>query len=92
VNQLSGFWSPNKYYGFLNTFRYDEEKVALDKYTIIESERTRQVYNWLQYFAPEELEREFKEASFSVKGLYSDVAGTLYDRKSSEFAVIANKA
>ena len=92
VNQLSGFWSPNKYYGFLNTFRYDEEKVALDKYTIVESERTRQVYNWLQYFAPEELEREFKEASFSVKGLYSDVAGTLYDRKSSEFAVIANKA
>jgi SAM-dependent methyltransferase len=92
VNQLNGFWSPNKYYGFLNTFKYDEDKVVLDKYTIIGFERTRQVYNWLQYFAPEELEREFKEASFSVKGLYSDVAGTLYDRKSSEFAVIANKA
>jgi len=31
VNQLNGFWSPNKYYGFLNTFKYDEEKVSLDK-------------------------------------------------------------
>ena len=91
VNQLNGFWSPNKYYGFLNTFKYDEEKVALDKYTIIELERTRKVYNWLQYFAPEDLEREFIEAGFSVKGLFSDVAGTPYDRKSSEFAVIANR-
>ena len=91
VNQLNGFWSPNKYYGFLNTFKYDEEKVALDKYTIIELDRTRMVYNWLQYFAPEDLEREFIEAGFSVKGLYSDVAGTPYDRNSSEFAVIANR-
>jgi SAM-dependent methyltransferase len=92
INQLNGFWSPNKYYGFLNTFKYDEEKVALDKYTIIELDRTREVYNWLQYFAPKDLEREFIEADFSVKGLFSDVAGTPYDRKSREFAVIANKA
>lgn len=92
VNQLNGFWSPNKYYGFLTTFKYDEEKVILDKYTIIESERTRQVYNWLQYFAPNDLEREFVEAGFFVKGIYSDVAGNPYNRKSSEFAVIANKA
>ncbi len=91
VNQLNGFWSPNKYYGFQNTFKYDEDKVVLDKYTIIEFEHTRQVYNWLQYFAPEDLEREFKEASFSVKEFYSDVAGSPYDRKSSEFAIIANK-
>jgi 2-polyprenyl-3-methyl-5-hydroxy-6-metoxy-1,4-benzoquinol methylase len=91
VNQLNGFWSPNKYYCFQNTFRYDEDKVVLDKYTIIEFEHTRQVYNWLQYFAPEDLEREFKEASLSVKEFYSDVAGSPDDRKSSEFAVIANK-
>lgn len=91
VNQLNGFWSPNKYYGFLNTFKYNEEKVVLDKYIIFESERTRHVYNWLQYFAPENLEREFMEAGFSVKGFYSDVAGTPYNPKSNEFAVVANK-
>ena len=91
VNQLDGFWSPNKYYGFLNTFKYDKEKVALDKYTIIELDRTRTVYNWLQYFTPEDLEREFTEAGFSVEEFYSDVAGTPYDRKSIEFAVIANR-
>jgi SAM-dependent methyltransferase len=91
VNLLNGFWSPKKYYGFLNIFKYDQEKVSLDKYTIIESERIRTVCNWLQHFAPEDLEREFFEAGFSVKGLYSDVAGTPYDRNSTEFAVIAKR-
>ena len=28
-NQLFGFWSPNEYYGFLNTFKYEEDKVVL---------------------------------------------------------------
>ena len=92
VNLLNGFWSPNKYYGFLNTFKYDREKVVLDKYTIVEAEHTRTVYSWLQHFTSEEIERELMEAGFFVEGLFSDVAGTPYDRKSSEFAVIAKKA
>ena len=92
VNQLNGFWSTNKYYGFLNTFKYNEEKVVLDKYTIVESDRTRQVYNCLQHFAPEDLEKEFVDAGFLIKELHSDVAGTPYDRESNEFAVIAEKA
>jgi 2-polyprenyl-3-methyl-5-hydroxy-6-metoxy-1,4-benzoquinol methylase len=92
VNQLNGFWSPNKYYGFLNTFKYDEERVILDKYTIVESERTRQVFNWLQYFAPDDLKSEFVEAGFFVKKIYSDVAGSHYNEKKSEFAVLANIA
>ena len=91
-NLLNGFWSPNKYYGFLNTFKYDRKKVVLDKYTIVEAERTRTVYNWLQHFTPEELESEIMEAGFSVEGLFADVAGAPYDAKSSEFAVIAKKA
>jgi len=91
VNLLDGFWSPDKYFGFLNTFKYEEEKVVLDKYTIVESERTRKVYNWLQYFAPEDLEKEFRDVGFSVEALFSDVAGTPFDRNSVEFAVIARR-
>lgn len=70
----------------------DRIEAVLDKCTIVEAERTRTVYNWLQYFSPENLEKEFRATGFSVKGLYSDVAGTPYDRKSNEFAVIAGKA
>jgi hypothetical protein len=88
-NLLNGFWSPNKYYGFLNTFKYEQEKVVLDKYTIFEADRIRTVYNWLQYFEPEDLEREFAGCGFSIEGFYSDVAGTPYDLKSKEIAVVA---
>ena len=88
---LNGFWSPNKYCGFLNTFKYEREKVVLDKYTIVEEARTRTVYNWLQYFSPETLEREFVESGFSVENLYSDVAGSSFLPESKEFAVVARK-
>jgi len=91
ANLLDGFWSPNKYYGFLNTFKYASEKVVLDKYTIVEASRTRIVYNWLQYFSPEALEREFAECGLAVVKRYSDVAGSPFDSESNEFAVVAKK-
>jgi len=75
----------------LNTFVYEKEKVVLDKYTIIESSRTRTVYNWLQYFSPESLEREFSDCGFSIEDIYSDVAGSPFDRETTEFAIIATK-
>jgi cyclopropane fatty-acyl-phospholipid synthase-like methyltransferase len=91
ANLLDGFWSPKRYYGFLNTFKYENEKLMLDKYTIIEAECTRTVYNWLQYFSPEALEREFVACGFDVEALYSDAAGSPYDSGTKEFAVVAKK-
>jgi len=91
ANLLNGFWSPNKYYGFLNTFKYEGEKVVLDKYTLIEADRSRTVYNWLQYFSPEALEREFVECGLTIEKLYSDVAGSPFDAESKEFAIAAKK-
>ena len=91
ANLLNGFWSPNKYYGFLNTFKYEREKVVLDKYTLIETNCTRTIYNWLQYFSPEELGREFEDCGFTVKEVYSDVAGSLFNQETKEFAVVARK-
>jgi len=91
ANLLKGFWSANEYYGFLNTFKYEEEKVVLDKYTLVEASRRRTVYNWLQYFSPEMLEREFVECGFVIERLYWDVAGSAFDPEATEFAVVANK-
>jgi SAM-dependent methyltransferase len=89
---LNGFWSSKDYYGFLNTFKYDKDKVILDKYTIIEESRTRVIYNWLQYFSLESLKKEFEENNFKIDECFSDVSGTLYDEKSSEFAVVAKRS
>ena len=90
-NLLDGFWSPHEYYGFLNIFKYEQEKVILDKYTLIEKSRKRLVYNWLQYFSAETLEKEFEDNAFEVTGLYADVAGKPFGPKSTEFAVVAKK-
>jgi SAM-dependent methyltransferase len=90
-NLLDGFWSPNKYYGFLNTFKYAKEKVVLDKYTIVEIAGTKVVYNWLQYFSPDMLEKEFAECGFTIDKFYLNVAGDPFDPQADEFAVVARK-
>ena len=90
-NLLNGFWSPGKYFGFLNTFKYEKEKVVLDKYTIIEAEHTHTIYNWLQYFSPENVEREFSACGFAIESYFADVAGTPFSSQGREFAVVAKK-
>jgi SAM-dependent methyltransferase len=90
-NQLDGFWSADDYFGFLNIFKYEEEKITLDKYTIIEATRTRVVYNWLQYFSQETLGKEFESAGFSVAAFYSDVAGAPFSETSPDMAIVAKK-
>lgn len=84
-----GFWSPDRYYCFLNTFRYPHEQVTVDKYTIVEAARTRTIYNWLQYFRPECLQQEFAEAGLEIEDRYSDVAAQVYSPDTPEFAVVA---
>ena len=91
LNQLNGFWSPDDYYCFVNTFKYEKEKITLDKYTIIEESQTRIVYNWLQHFSKESLRKEFENNGFEVEGFYSNVAGGTFDPSSSEFALVAGK-
>lgn len=90
-DMLDGFWAPSKYYCFLNTFKYDSEKVTLDKYTIVEPDRTRTVYNWFQYYSPESLETEFNENGLKITSLLGDVAGSPFDPASDEFAVVVRR-
>jgi cyclopropane fatty-acyl-phospholipid synthase-like methyltransferase len=91
LNQLNGFWSPEDYYCFVNTFKYGKAKVTLDKYTIIEPDKERVVYNWLQYFDEESLRSEFEANGFIVENLYSDVAGKAFSPQSAEIAIVAKK-
>jgi 2-polyprenyl-3-methyl-5-hydroxy-6-metoxy-1,4-benzoquinol methylase len=90
-NQLGGFWSPDDYYGFLNSFKYEDEKVILDKYTIIEETRTREVFNWLQCYSLEALKSEFKANGFNINEMYSSVAGDKFSEDSTEIAVEVRK-
>lgn len=89
ANQLDGFWADQRYYGFQNTLLYEKEKLALDKYTIVERERVREVYNWFQHFSPESLAEELAQAGLTVESLWGDVTGAPFDGAGSEFAIVA---
>jgi cyclopropane fatty-acyl-phospholipid synthase-like methyltransferase len=87
---MDGFWSPEEYYGFLNTFKYEKERLVLDKYTIVERDRTRVIYNWLQCFTQQEIENELTDCGLRVAEYWGDVAGSNYDPNATEFAIVAN--
>ena len=91
LNQLNGFWSPEDYYCFVNTFKYEKEKVILDKYTIIEESRKCVVYNWLQCYSKDSIRNEFEKNGFKAEELYSDVAGKAFTSESTEIAIVAKK-
>ena len=91
LNHLNGFWSSDDYYCFVNTFKYERERVILDKYTVIEKTRKRTVYNWLQYFSKDSLRNEFEENGLKVKALYSDVTGKPLTPDSAEIAIVGEK-
>ena len=91
LNQFNGLWSPDDYYAFVNTFKYEEDKVILDKFTIVEEFRKRVVYNWLQYFSKEALVNEFEENGFSIEAIFSDVAGKPFSTDSGEMAIVAKE-
>lgn len=90
-NLLNGFWSAEKYYGFLNTFKYEDVGVVLDKYTIVEAKHTRTVYNWLQYFSPGSLQSEFEKSGFTKHEFYGNVAGAPFAESAAEFAIVGKR-
>lgn len=91
ANLMNGFWAPGDYFGFLNVFKYPEERVVLDKYTIVEKHRCRTIYNWLQYFDVNALKQEFAESGLTIREVYGGVAGSEYGEDNAEFAVVATK-
>jgi hypothetical protein len=88
-NLLGGFFSANEYFGFLNTFKYDSDRVLLDKYTIVERDGIRRFYNWLQHYSVEQLTAELSENGLGVVEVYSNVAGDAAKTDSPTLAVVA---
>ena len=89
--QGNGFWSPAPHYAFLNTFKYEPEQLLLDKWTIIEADRTREIFNWLQCYTIESLRAEFEAHGLAIVEYYADISGALYSDDSPAIAIIARK-
>jgi SAM-dependent methyltransferase len=85
------FWSPNPYFELCSSFVYPAEAVSLDKHTIVEADRTRRIYNWVQYFSPASLREELEKAGLVIDSLLADVTGRPYDPESEIFAVAVRR-
>ena len=91
-NLMDGFWADAEYFGFKHTFKYEDVRLLLDKYTIVQRASTRRIYNWLQCFTPQSLENEFAEHDLQIAEYIGNVAGDLYDPEATEFAAVAVSA
>jgi hypothetical protein len=84
-----GFWSPDPYYVFHNSFKYEKERLLLDKFTIVEETRVRENYNWLQCYSIETISKELQENGFEVVDYFANVAGDAHKENATEIAIIA---
>jgi len=87
---MDGFWAEGDYFGFQTTFLYDDLKLALDRYLIIEPHRTREVFNWLQYFDDSALAEELTQNGFDVVQVVDALSGEPWKISPHEFAIIAS--
>ncbi|MEM7343262.1 MAG: class I SAM-dependent methyltransferase [Chloroflexota bacterium] len=87
-----GFWSAEPHYIFESTFKYEGEKVLLEKYTIVEEDRQREIFNWHQCYSLQTLTALFAEHKLHIEEAYSNVAGEPYNDDSPVIAVVARKS
>jgi SAM-dependent methyltransferase len=92
AGMMDGFWSARPYYGFQNTFTYDDAEVVLEKYLIVEPDRQTEYFNWFQHYSVESLTAEVESAGLTVDEIHGDVAGEPFELSLPEFAVVVRKA
>ncbi len=90
-NLMNGFWSAAAYHGFLRTFVYPDSAVTLDKYLIVEAQRTRTIFNWLAHFDEGSIAEELDGAGLMIDTLYGDLTGAPFDSEAGEFCVVARQ-
>jgi SAM-dependent methyltransferase len=89
---MDGFWAPGEYVGVHQTILYPEERVALDRYVVVEPERTRTVHAWLAHLTVDAARAELHDAGFRVVDVLGDVAGAHFDPAAPEYALLAAPA
>lgn len=75
-NAMNGFWSDCDYWCIQSSFKYENEKVTLDKYVISQEDKEWTVLNWLQHFTLEDLNKELDAHGLEIKRAYSDLKGS----------------
>jgi SAM-dependent methyltransferase len=88
---MNGFWAQGDYFGFKVTHLYRDLHLALDRYLIVEPSRRRDIYNWTQYFMPDEVQAELVEAGFRVNEIFDLSTGGHWIERAAPFGVLARR-
>lgn len=86
---MGGFWADSGYVGIRRTWVYPEATLSLDHYLIVEPSEHWQIFNWMQYFSPDRIERELEAAGFTIRTLAGSLAGEALTEDSAEIGLIA---
>jgi SAM-dependent methyltransferase len=84
-----GFWSPDPYFLFTNRYKYQADMAYLDRYAIVEANRKREIFNWIQCYDPDRLRAELGRAGWEVEKILGNVAGDPLDPDDHFFAAVA---
>ena len=87
---MNGFWAEGDYVGIQRSHVYPDEKLTLDRFVIIEPGETWEIFNWLQHFDADEIERELNAAGFSVGQMTGSLTGEPLAADSDYIAVVAS--
>lgn len=88
----SGFWSAGPHHVFTNTFKYDKEKLVVDKYTVFERNRELEILTWLQCYDVASIKELFVKNGLQITETFSDVAGAPQKDGHNRIAVTAMKS
>lgn len=86
-----GFWTEKEHFVFENVYKYEKEKVILDKNTVIEKNNTFTIHNYLKCYELDEIINELVENEFILADFYSDIKGTEYNELSKSITLIVKK-
>ncbi len=86
---MGDFWSPDDHFAFHTTFLYDQEKITLDRYLIVGPQRRFEIFNWMQYFDPEKLSSEVRDAGLVVEEALNVMTGEAWTPETEELALIS---
>lgn len=90
VGLMGGFWAADDYVGIQRSFVYPEEYLSLDRYLIVEPNKTWQIFNWTQHFTPESIKAELQNIGFEVDQMVGELSGEPLKPESDFIGIIAN--
>jgi len=89
---MGGFWAAGDYVTVQRTFIYPDQALSLDRYLIIEPNKSWQIYNWFQHFTPEKIKSELLNAGFEVELMVGDLNGAPLYPCSDLIGIVAKDA